>query len=231
MPLPILDVPTYETKLPSTGQVIKYRPFLVKEHKVLLMMREADHNEITRIVVDVINNCTFNSLNTKKLAFFDLVYLFLELRKVSIGEYLDVIVNCECGTKIDTVGDLNKITVIKNDTHNNRIQLSRRISVDMRYPLLDEGLEAYTTTDVDNTLKLLSKCIEGIHDNNEYFDSADSSTKELIDFLEQLDTKQLNKLADFFNSMPKVYVPITTDCPNCKKHHDLKIEGLDNFFV
>lgn len=231
MPLPVLEVPTYETILPSTKKSVKYRPFLVKEHKVLLMLKDAESKDITRIVGEVIDNCTFNKLKIDQLAFFDLVHLFIELRKASIGEVLDLIVNCECGTKIETQANLSTAKVVTTPGHQSRIALSRNVAIDMRYPHLDEGLEAYLSTDADKVIEMLCTCITGVHQDNEFHDARESTKEELVEFVEQLNTKQLEKLMSFFSTMPRVTLDVVTDCPSCKKHHELKLEGLDNFFV
>jgi hypothetical protein len=231
MPLPVLEVPTYETIVPSTRKPVKYRPFLVKEHKVLLMLKDAESKDITRIVSEVVDNCTFNKLKIDQLAFFDLVHLFIELRKASIGEVLDLIVNCECGTKIETQTNLGSAKIINSEGHQNRIALSRSVAIDMRYPHLDEGLEAYLSTDADKVIDLLCDCIVGVHQDNEFYDARESTREEMVNFIEQLNTMQLEKLMSFFSTMPRVVLDVVTDCPSCKKHHELKLEGLDNFFV
>ena len=231
MPLPVLDVPTYERKLISTNKTIKYRPFLVKEHKVLLMLKDANSSEISRVVTDIIDNCTFHKLKMQDLAFFDIVHLFVELRKVSIGENLDLVINCECGTKIDTVADLNKVRIENKNAVNNNIQLNGTTSIQMHYPKLEESLEAYSTNDIDETLELITKCIDGIHHDNEFHDARDSTKQELQAFVDQLNTRQLEKIVEFFASMPRVVLDVVSDCPTCNKHHELKIKGLDNFFV
>ena len=231
MPLPVLDVPVYETNLPSNNKPVKFRPFLVKEHKILLMLKDATGQEISNVVTEIIDNCTFKKLKIDELAFFDLVHLFIELRKTSIGELMDLYVNCDCGTKIETITNLNDSKVLKDPSHKSRIQLNKSVAIDMRYPKLSEGLEAYLTTDVNKTLEILAGCIIGIHQDNEFHDSRESSKEELLEFLEQLNTKQLEQLKEFFNTMPRVVLDVKADCPSCKKHHDLKLEGLDNFFV
>lgn len=233
MPLPVLDVPTYQTKLPSTSKAVVYRPFLVKEHKILLMLKDADNQEIHRVLTEVIDNCTFKKLNVKDLAFFDLVHLFLELRKVSIGEFMDLVINCECGAKIDTRVNLNDVKVITAKKIENRIKIHNNVAIELRYPHLLESLEAYTTTNVENVMDLLCDCIVGVHDlaNDEFHSARDLTKQEILEYLENLNSGQLQKLVNFFENMPKVSLAVVADCPSCKKHHDLKLEGLDNFFV
>ena len=231
MPLPVLDEPTYETVSASNNKPVRSRPFLVKEHKVLLMLKEADNREIHRVVCDVIENCTFHKIKAQELAFFDLVHMFIELRKVSIGENLELVINCECGTRIETEVNLTNVKTDRSANHTSRIELTKSIYIDLRYPNLYEGLEAYTTNDVEKTLEVLGKCIVGIHQDNEFHDTRESTAEEIREFLENLNTKQLEKLMTFFVTMPRVYLDIVKDCPNCNKHHDLKLEGLDHFFV
>jgi len=229
MALPKLEVPTFETQLPSSKKVVKYRPFLVKEHKILLMLAEGSASDITKVVVDLVNACTFGKIKADELAFFDLVHLFVLLRKASIGEMLQLNVNCECGNQIEYTANLNDVKVDLNPKHEARIRLNRQIAIDMRYPVLAESIEAYSQAGQEVDLAIA--CIKGIHEGNEYHDVRENSADELRAFIEDMNSAQFEKIRDFFITMPKISLPVNTQCPKCNKVHDLAIEGLDHFFV
>ena len=170
MPLPILETPNYELMLPSTGKKIKYRPFLVKEYKILLTTMEAESKEISRIVTELVDNCTFKKLDIDKLASFDIEYLFLNIRARSISETTDIIINCDCGEKIDYSMDLTKIEVDKPTGIENKIMLTDDIGVVMRYPRFDEILDIYENSNSDKILSLVGNCIDAVYTKTEYFD-------------------------------------------------------------
>ena len=138
MALPKLETPTYELTLPSNNKKIKYRPFFVKEHKVLMTLKDADYTEINRVIKELIDVCTFKQLDLDDLANFDIEYLFINLRAKSVGETLDLIINCECGNKIEHTANLLDAKVVKNKTHNNKIQLTDTIGIEMRYPTFSD---------------------------------------------------------------------------------------------
>jgi transcription elongation factor Elf1 len=229
MPLPKLEVPIFDTQLPSSKKVVKYRPFLVREHKILLMLSDADSKDITKTVIDLIDACTFNKLNMDELAFFDLVHLFVLLRKTSIGESLMLTVNCPCGTEIPHEANLNDVKTVTHPEHSPKIRLNRKISIDMKYPNLAEGLEVYS--DKTKELEAVISCIKGIHEENEYHDAREYTEAELRDFVEDMNAAQFRKITSFFETMPKVKLDVQTTCPSCKKEHQHSIENLDHFFV
>ncbi len=231
MTLPKLNTPTFQLTLPSSGKKIKYRPFLVKEHKILLTMAEADDSEVARIVNELVDVCTFNALEIKKLPHFDIEYIFLQLRAKSISESVEVVVNCECGNKINTTFNIDNLKVEKNPKHNNKIMLDKEYGVEMNYPAFNEVVEVYASNDTNKIVDLIVRCVKGVYDNDNYWDSKDQTPKELDDFIFSLTKSQFDKIEEFFVTAPKVVQVIETDCTACGRHNISRLEGLSNFFV
>lgn len=229
--LPKLDVPTYELILPSTNKKIKYRPFLVKEHKVLLTMAEADNSEVTRIITELVDACTFNKLKIKQLPHFDIEYIFMMLRAKSIGEIVDIIVNCECGNKIDAQFNIEDIKIEKYDNHTNKIMINSQYGVEMNYPKFDDVVEVYSSNSNEKVLDMIVNNIKGVFDQDNYWDSKDQSKQELEEFLFSLTKDQFDKIENFFVTSPKIVQVIESDCNQCGKHNVSRLEGLSNFFV
>lgn len=229
--LPKLDVPTYELILPSTNKKIKYRPFLVKEHKVLLTMAEADNSEVTRIITELVDACTFNKLKIKQLPHFDIEYIFMMLRAKSIGEIVGIIVNCECGNKIDAQFNIEDIKIEKHDNHTNKIMINSQYGVEMNYPKFDDVVEVYSSNSNEKVLDMIVNNIKGVFDQDNYWDSKDQSKQELEEFLFSLTKDQFDKIENFFVTAPKIVQVIESDCNQCGKHNVSRLEGLSNFFV
>lgn len=229
--LPKLDIPTYELILPSTNKKIKYRPFLVKEHKVLLTMAEADNSEVTRIITELVDACTFNKLKIKQLPHFDIEYIFMMLRAKSIGEIVDIIVNCECGNKIDAQFNIEDIKIEKHDNHTNKIMINSQYGVEMNYPKFDDVVEVYSSNSNEKVLDMIVNNIKGVFDQDNYWDSKDQSKQELEEFLFSLTKDQFDKIENFFVTSPKIVQVIESDCNQCGKHNVSRLEGLSNFFV
>lgn len=231
MALPKLNTPTYELKLPSSGEKIRFRPFLVKEHKVLLTMSEAEDNEVSRIIRELVDVCTFNALKIKDLPHFDIEYIFMNLRAKSIGEIVDVVVNCECGTKIETNFNIEDLKVEVADGHSNKIMINNEVGIEMKYPNIDEVVGVFASEDSQKILDLIINCVKAIYDQSEYWDAKDQTRAELEEFIYSLTKEQFDKIEKFFTTAPKIVQVIETDCPDCKKHNVSKLEGLQNFFV
>jgi hypothetical protein len=231
MALPILETPTYELILPSTNKKVKYRPFLVKEYKILLTSVEADTSEITRIVTELVDNCTFNKLDVAKLAHFDVEYLFLNIRAKSISETSEIVINCECGNKIDYTLDITNLKVNKETAYDKKIMLTDDIGVVLRYPQFDEMLEIHDNANSTNVVELITNCIDAVFTKDEYFDKQSYTKEELSSFVSSFTKKQFDKLEEFFRNIPKIVQHIETDCPKCGKHNVVELEGLQNFFV
>jgi hypothetical protein len=231
MALPVLETPTYELNLPSTNQKITYRPFLVKEHKVLLTMTSADDSEAGRIVKDLVDACTFNKLNVSKLPHFDIEYIFLNIRAKSIGEIVEVVVNCDCGNKIDTTFNIEDLKIEKDENHSNKIMVTDSIGVEMSYPLFEEVVDIFSAKDTNEVFELITNSIVAIFDNENYYSTEDYSKEEIEEFLNSLTKQQFEKIENFFTSSPKVVQVIETDCDQCGRHNVSRLEGLANFFV
>jgi hypothetical protein len=231
MALPILETPTYELILPSTNKKVKYRPFLVKEYKILLTSVEADTSEITRIVTELVDNCTFNKLDVAKLAHFDVEYLFLNIRAKSISETSEIVINCECGNKIDYTLDITNLKVNKENIPERKVMLTEDIGVVLRYPQFDEMLDIHDNVNSAKVVELITNCIDAVFTKDEYFDKQSYTDEELTSFVSSFTKKQFDKLEEFFRDIPKIVQHIETDCPKCNKHSVVELEGLQNFFV
>ena len=231
MALPKLNTPTYELKLPSSGEKIRFRPFLVKEHKVLLTMSEAEDNEVSRIIRELVDVCTFKELKIKDLPHFDIEYIFMNLRAKSIGEVVDVVVNCECGTKIETNFNIEDLKVEVAEGHSNKIMINDDVGIEMKYPNIDEVVGVFASNDSQKIFELIINCIKAVYDQNEYWDAKDQTRAELEEFIYSLTKEQFDNVEKFFVTAPKIVQIIETDCPDCKKHNTSRLEGLQNFFV
>lgn len=231
MALPVLETPTYELILPSTDKKVKYRPFLVKEYKILLTTIEADVNEISRIVTELVDNCTFNKLDMNKLAHFDVEYLFLNIRAKSISESADIVINCKCGEKIEHTLDLTAIQVSKENSISNKVMLTEDTGLMMRYPKFDEILDIYNNSNTTKIVELITNCIDAVFTKDDYFDSTSYTNKELSDFVNTFTKKQFDKLEEFFRKIPKVVHHIEKECPVCNTNNVVDLEGIQNFFV
>lgn len=231
MALPKLNTPVFELTLPSTGQKIRYRPFLVKEHKTLLAMYNADDSEVARIVKELIDVCTFNALQISSLPHFDIEYIFMNLRAKSIGESVEVILNCTCGNKIDTKFNIDNLKIEKKDGHTNKIMITDDVGVEMNYPRFENVLEVYNSEDTSKVIDLVTKCIRGVFSKDEYWDAKDQPEQEIKDFVFSLTKEQFTKIEEFFVTAPKIVQEVEADCDKCGKHNVTKLEGLSNFFV
>lgn len=237
MALPVMNTPTYELIIPSTNQKVKYRPFLVREQKALLI---AQHSEDPHIMfdtlVDVIRICLFDKIDTSKLALFDVEYIFTQLRARSIGEISELTFTClECGDPkaiIKVPVDLTKLEVTFNKANNSSISLTDTIGIKMRYPGVSEldTLQSLSTFDVESLFDLAVSCIDIIYDESGVYKASEYTRVELEEFVENLNEKQFEKITEFFKTMPKLEKEIEFDCPVCKFHHKQVLKGLDSFF-
>ena len=232
MALPILDVPTYELTLPSTGKIITFRPFLVKEHKILLTLSEAEESEVSRIVTDLVDVCTFKKLNAKDLPHFDIEYIFMHLRSKSISETVDVIITCtNCEKDYESNFSIENLNVEIPEGHSNKIMLTPTVGIEMKYPKFDNIVKVYNSNKVDDIFNLVKNSIGGIFQEDNYWNASEQSEEEIESFLMQLTKEQFDKIEQFFTSSPKVVQTIESDCPHCSNHNTSRIEGLQNFFV
>jgi hypothetical protein len=230
MALPKLETPTYELTLPTSGEKIKYRPFLVREYKILLTALESDNEEIQRVITELVDICTFNKLNMEEVANFDVEYIFLNMRAKSIGETANLSLQCNnCENKINFDLDITKAEVKKDKDHSSKLNITDKIMIEMRYPKFEEMLEIYQNFKSDKIVDLLCKCIKAIYTEEKIYD--DYTTEELTEFVNGFSKAQFGMLENFFVTMPKVVQHVEQDCPSCGAHNELTLEGLQNFFV
>ena len=237
MALPKIDVPIYELTVPSTDEKIKYRPFLVKEEKLLLIAMESGENsDILRAVKDIVDACTFNKMKIGNMPMFDVEYIFLQIRSKAVGEVSTLRVLCldDMKTYAKVEVDLNEIEVRVTDAHTNKIELSDEMGVIMKYPTVDSFVEN-KIDDISpaNMLDVIVTCIDKIYDKKgeEVFDAKDQTKKELNDFIEQLTTKQFEEVQKFFDTMPKLQHTVTVKNPKTKVESEVVLNGLNDFFV
>jgi len=237
MALPKLDVPIYEMAVPSTDEKIKYRPFLIKEEKILLIAMESGENEdIIQAVKQIVSECTFNKLKLGDMPMFDVEYMFLRIRAKSVGEVSKLKVLCQDDkeTYATVEVDLTEIQVQVDDDHTNKIELTDEMGVIMKYPSIDSFSAAgISNITADNMIDVVATCIAQIYDKKgeEVYDSKDSTKKELVDFVEQLNTKQFQDVQKFFDTMPKLRHTITVLNPKTKKESNIQLSGLSDFFA
>ncbi len=239
MPLPKISVPTYEIELPSTGQILKYRPFLVREEKLLILALESeDTQEITTAVKNVIKNCIeTKGVKVESLPTFDIEYLFLNIRGKSVGEQIEVNVICpdDGDTTVPVKIDVNQIKVEKNKKHTNKIKVDDKIMMEMRYPSLDQfiknNFDISSNNNVNQSFDLIVSCIDKIYTEDEVWTSSDITKEELIDFLDQMNSSQFKQIEAFFETMPKLSHKIKVKNPNTKVESEVVLEGLASFFV
>jgi hypothetical protein len=246
MALPKIQTPIFELNLPSTGQSIKYRPFLVKEQKILLMaMESGETSSILTAVKQIVNNCAVEELETEKLPIFDLEYFFLRLRAKSIGEDIDL--NLRHQGEINSKGEscthvtkmklnLLDVEVQKSVGHEDKIILddSSGIGIKFKYPTADLAknfTEVEGKTEIDLAAEAIINCIDYIFDKDNIYKKEDSTQKELVEFVESLSQDQFQKLSKFFDTMPKLKHEVKWKCPGCGQEDRVELEGLANFFV
>ena len=217
MPLPTITTPTYELSLPSTGKKIKYRPFLVKEEKILILALETrDQNQITNAVKDVLKKCVITrGIKIDDLPTFDIEYLFLNIRAKSIGEDINMVVTCpdDRETEVDVTVYVDEIKVIKSKEHVKDITLDKDMTLRMKYPSLNQFIETNFDTEeesqttVDKTFQLIADCMDTVYTKEDAWDSKDYSPNERLEFIEQLSSKQFKQVEKFFATMPKLSHP------------------------
>ena len=230
MTLPKLQTPSYELILPSTGEKIKFRPFLVKEYKILLTTLDSDNEEINRVVTELVDACTFNKLKIDTLANFDIEYIFLNIRAKSIGEITNLLLNCNnCDNQISFDLNLTKAEVEKTPDHTAKINLTDKIIIEMRYPRFDEMIDIYQNFKSDRIVELLSTCIKAVYTEDTIYD--DYTKEELLEFVNSFSKDQFEMIENFFLTMPKLVQHIEQNCDKCGALNEIKLEGLQNFFV
>lgn len=239
MPLPKISTPTFELELPSNGKKIKYRPFLVREEKILIMALESeDMKQISSAIVQILSDCILTkTVKVQELSTFDIEYLFLNVRAKSVGESVEVNITCpdDEETQVKMKIDIDTIKVQKNPEHTNIIKLDDNLSMKLKYPSLDQFVENNfelneNETDVDKSLSMITSCIDIIYDSEDSWNASDSTKKELDEFIEQLNTKQFKEIETFFTTMPKLSHTVMVKNPKTGIESEVVLEGLASFF-
>ena len=239
MPLPKIATPTYELELPSTEETIKFRPFLVKEEKLLVLALESeDTKQITTAIKTVIKNCVLTKgIKVEQLPTFDIEYLFLNIRGKSVGEDIEVNIICpdDEQTTVPVNIDLESIKVQKNDDHNKQIKVDDNIMMEMKYPSLEQfiknNFDFEDKNSMDQSFELIATCIDKIFTQDEVWVTGDFTKKEMNDFLEQMNSSQFKEIEKFFDTMPKLSHTIKVKNPNTKVESEVVLEGLASFFA
>ena len=239
MPLPKIATPTYELELPSTEQTIQYRPFLVKEEKVLVIALESeDTKQITTAIKSVIKNCILTKgIKVETLPTFDIEYLFLNIRGKSVGEEIEVNLVCpdDEETQVSVNINLDDIKVQKNEDHTNQIKIDKSIMMEMRYPSLEQFIKNNFDFDdksvMDQSFDLIASCIDKIYTEDDIWIAEDCTKKEITDFLESMNSSQFKDIEKFFETMPKLSHKVKIKNPNTKVQSEIVLEGLSSFFA
>ena len=241
MPLPKINTPTYELTLPSNRKKVKYRPFLVRDEKILVLALESeDQKQITDAIIQIIGDCLITkNIDVTKLPTFDIEYLFLNVRSKSVGETVEVNVTCpdDGKTKVETSINIDDIKVIKDKNHKLIVQLDDKYSMKLKYPTLDQFIEnnfdfemAEAKESVSAAMSMLSTCIDMIYDDQESWDASESTKEELDAFIDQLNTKQFQEVEQFFKTMPKLSHTLKVKNPQTDVESEVVLEGLASFF-
>tara|TARA_B100000900_G_scaffold265477_1_gene226502 strand:- start:250 stop:966 length:717 start_codon:yes stop_codon:yes gene_type:complete len=237
MTLPKVDVPTYELTLPSEDKKVKFRPFLVKEEKILFVAMESKNNaEMVNAVKEIISACTFNTLNVDSLPLFDIEYLFLNIRAKSVGEVADFKVICPDDNKTyaDVKVDLSKVEVHVDEDHTNKIVVdeNRKLGMVLRYPTLKNYTvgKDINTNDVDNVFTVLIDCVDHIFEGDKIYPAKDATPEEIKEFVETMTQDSFVKIKKFFDTMPKLKQVIEVENPNTKVKSTVTLQGLQDFF-
>ena len=237
MALPMNTTPLYKLTVPSTGQEVEYRPFLIKEEKALLIAQQSeDVGVMLGSIKEVIKACIKQDINVDSLATFDIEYIFIQLRSKSVGEIIDLTLacdTCEDDKAVATVNiDLTKLDVTKDEKHSKKIDLFDDVGVIMKYPTIDvlKRLESTNENDYEKVFDVISECIDTIYNSSEVFHIKEQPKQDVLDFLNNLTGDQFGKIREFFDTMPVLEHSIQYTCPVCNKHHDKILRGLESFF-
>jgi hypothetical protein len=237
MALPKLGVPQYELTLPSTGKTVKYRPFLVKEEKVLLLAMESeDEKQVIDAVKNVLKSCVISRIKIDQLPSFDLEYLFLKIRAAAIGEMIEMTVTCtdDGSTTATAAINIEEVEVHKEEGHDRKIMLTDTTGIMMKYPSMDRFIESQFLNkgiDADHIFNFIAEHIEQIFDEEEVYDSSTTSKKEFREFVESLTTKQFESIQNFYETMPRLSHTFTVTNPNTGNECEYTLEGLQSFFA
>jgi hypothetical protein len=237
MALPMSSTPTYTLTIPSTGKEVKYRPFLVREEKALMMAQQSeDPIVMVNTLKDVIKTCVVGDFNADEIATFDLEYIFTQLRAKSVGETVDLIFPCDVcedeKARVQISFDITKLQVEKSPDHNNKVELFGDVGVVMKYPTMQvlNKLQNLDTNNLDDLFKIVAECIDYIYQGDELFYGKEQSQEELLDFINNLTSEQFAKVQKFFETMPRLKQEVNYNCPVCNRAHNKVLEGLQSFF-
>ena len=234
MALPKLDTPTYTLELPSTGEEIKYRPFLVKEQKTLMILQESEDSkkDIYNALTTMVTDCTFNNVNVDRMPVFDFEYVFLKIRCKSVGETAELNILCpdDEETRVPVTINLDEIDVQVSDEHVNSVQVSDNISMILRWPTIKDVSNIGTDDIVDSTMKLLQTCITEVIDGDTIHRRSDFNSEELNEFIDSLPFECFEQIGNFFQTMPKLLHMVKVKNPKTNVESEVKLEGIDNFF-
>ena len=234
MALPKLDTPTYTLELPSTEKEIKYRPFLVKEQKTLMILQESEDNkkDIYNALTTMVTDCTFNNVNVDRMPVFDFEYVFLKIRCKSVGETAELNILCpdDEETRVPVTINLDEIDVQVSDEHVNSVQVTDNISMILRWPTIKDVSDIGTDDIVDSTMKLLQTCITEVIDGDTIHRRSDFNSEELNEFIDSLPFECFEQIGNFFQTMPKLLHMVKVKNPKTNVESEVKLEGIDNFF-
>lgn len=237
MALPMNNTPTYTLVLPSTGKEVKYRPFLIKEEKALLLAHQSEDPKVmVESLKGVIKSCLKDDTNVETFATFDIEYVFTQIRAKSVGEIAELLIKCDTCEDEKAVAkveiDLTKIQVAKNPEHTNKIELFDDVGILMKYPTIDliKKLENVDNTNLDEAFGIIVECIDAVYDSAQVYYAKEQSREELLQFLNNLSSEQFQKVQKFFETMPKMSQAVDYKCPVCGKEHHKVLEGLNSFF-
>jgi len=237
MALPMNTTPVYTLTVPSTGKELKYRPFLIKEEKALLVAQQSEDARIMLdSIKDVIKSCIKDEIDVDGLATFDIEYIFIQLRSKSVGEIIDLSLACDTCEDDKAFGtvkiDLTKLEVTKNENHTNNIKLFDDVGVVMKYPTIDiiKELENAEENDYEKVFDVIAKCIDTVYNSDEVFHIKEQPKAETMEFLNNLTGEQFGKIREFFDTMPVLEHSIQYKCPVCNKEHNKTLRGLESFF-
>jgi hypothetical protein len=233
MALPKLNTLNYELTLPSTGEQLKFRPFLVKEQKALMIAQESEDDKlIEKTFAQIIDACTFGEIDAYTMPMFDIEYVFLQLRGKSVGEKVKLNLLCpdDEKTRVDVEIDLKDIGVQMKKEHTNIVQLTDDISIIMKYPCLADMSGFDSEGQIQSIFEMIKKCVHEVHDGDDVYPKIDMSEKELDEFIDSMTTEYFEKLSAFFETMPKLQHMVTVKNPKTKKKNEVLIEGLQSFF-
>jgi len=233
MALPKLNTPTYELVLPSTGEKVKYRPFLVKEQKLLMLAQESkDENSLADTLGQLIKSCTFEKIDAENSPVFDIEYIFLKLRAKSVGETaeISVLAKDDNKTRVPVKVNLDKIDIHMTADHTNEVQIDEKIKLILKYPVLRDMKNISESDDeYKKMFAVLNKCIYEVHDGDKIYNVVDLTQKDIDEFVDSMNTSQLAKVLEFFSTMPKLRHPVSFINPKTKVKNEVVLEGLQNF--